>query len=131
MNYHKELRMTSKFTVPKQPRKKQKFSWWHIVLFTALLLVTLMILFPEKLLISALINNPHPSQLSVIYLRNLVALQPQNSQLKLALAEQELARASGASRKVQGVAHLDVTLRREGGGVVVLSPRAVPALDPG
>ncbi len=82
--------MTSPSNVPKHSSKTRKFAWWHILLFTALLLLLLLFLFPKQLLIKSLINNPNPSALSIIYLRNLAALQPQNMELKLALAEQEL-----------------------------------------
>lgn len=83
--------MNFQSNAPKSASGQWKFRWWHILLFTGLLLAATLVFFPQKNLIKLLTsNNAHPSQLAAIYLRNLAVLYPQDAELHLALAEQEL-----------------------------------------
>lgn len=82
--------MNFQSNAPKPAPKTWKLAWWHILLFAALLLAASLLLFPQKLLIDALTKNGQPSQLAVVYLRNLAAMKPQDIDLHITLAKQEL-----------------------------------------
>lgn len=76
--------MTSRFDA----NKKRHLVWWEILLFAILIIGFLVILFPPKLFIQSLMNNPVPSEVSVSYLKSLIAKDKNNIPIKIVLAEQ-------------------------------------------
>lgn len=70
-------------------RKKNPFTWWKMLLFSLLFLCLVLLLFPKTLFINALLENNNPSQISISYLKNLIAVEPTNLKLKMKLAEEE------------------------------------------
>ena len=79
--------MNSPFNVAK---KLSTFKWWTILIIGLLLIILLMILFPQEHFVNRLIENQVPSEISRSYLRNLIQQNPTNLAMKYSLAEQEL-----------------------------------------
>lgn len=69
--------------------KRRAFSWWQMLLFIVLISGFLIILFPPKSLLNTLLYNSTPSDVSISYLKNLIAKDPSNTDLKLILAQQQ------------------------------------------
>lgn len=102
--------MTSPSTAPNLPAKpSKKFAWWYIVLFALALIVLLALLFPQQLFLRTLINSNQPNAASVLYLRNLLALHPDNSELALALVQQEFALGDHAAAEHDIAPYLTAT----------------------
>lgn len=79
--------MTFQYSANKGPLQ---FKWWQMLLFGVLIIGFLFIIFPQQLFLDALMHDPHPSQVSIGYLKNLIEKDPSNIKLKVYLAEQEL-----------------------------------------
>lgn len=68
---------------------KKIFSWWQMLLFALLLLGFLIFLFPKRLFTNSVLHTHSPSEVSIGYLKNLLAKDPSNLDLQMSLAEQE------------------------------------------
>lgn len=82
--------MPFRSNVPREKPKSRIFNWWLVLIFLGLLLGLFLLLYPEKRWIASLTESKTPSPLALTYLQNMVALQPNNADLKIALAQQEL-----------------------------------------
>ena len=80
--------MTSPSNAPNE--RKVRISFFYIIIFVALSLAASWYLFPKKVLVSKLLNGEQVNQVSLIYLRNLATVRPDDLDLHLALAEHEL-----------------------------------------
>lgn len=73
------------------PLKTRKvFSGWGILFFSIVSFAVLFLIFPQKLLVRRIVQEQHPSPLTIAYLKDLIAKNPENNNYKISLAKIEL-----------------------------------------
>jgi thioredoxin-like negative regulator of GroEL len=71
-------------------KSRPLFSWWKVFIFALLIVGFLILLFPERLFVNALIQDSQPSDVTINYLKNQIKKEPNNIALKLSLARQQM-----------------------------------------
>jgi hypothetical protein len=82
---------------------KPLFPWFGISFFSIIAMSILLLLFPQKILISLIVNSENTSPLTIAYLKDLIHRNPENIDYKISLAKQEmqLGNLSEAERIIQ------------------------------
>lgn len=70
--------------------KSNQVTWWNILIAAVLLIGGFILLFPRDLMVQKLMDNPTPTEASMLFVKNLVAKDPTNVALKISLAKQML-----------------------------------------
>ena len=70
--------------------KKHTVSWWSLLIIALLFLILFYILFPKQTLINQLMTEQVPSQISLSYLQRMIVKNPNDLDLKISLAKQEI-----------------------------------------
>lgn len=69
---------------------KYTFSWLGVIVFSAVACILLLILFPKKVLLNNILHDKNSSPLTIIYLKDLIKHNPDNTQYKISLIQQEI-----------------------------------------